>query len=83
MSEVALPGAFVDDNSFNTSFDTDDPLVSDNFENDYISSIEEITNFMNNTACNEAEAISDTKKSPTLVRLPKGIQTLAARMLAL
>ena len=54
----ALPETFVDDDSFkdfNTSFDTDDPLGPGNYENDYISSIEQITDFMNNTSCNEEE----------------------------
>jgi hypothetical protein len=65
MSEVALQGTFVDDKSFNTSFDTDDPLISGNFENDYISSIEEITNFMNNTSCNEEETSNEATKQTT------------------
>lgn len=68
MSEVAVPGTFVDESSFkdfNTSFDTDDPLISGNFENDYISSIEEITNFMNNTSCNEEAPNTESTSSQT------------------
>ena len=54
MSEVALPSAFVDETSFkefNSSFDTDDPLLNGDF--DYTDSIEEITHFMNDATVKE------------------------------
>lgn len=75
MSEVAFPSAFVDENSFkdfNTSFDTDDPLLNGNFEEDYIASIDQISDFMNNTTTKDNEE-EDTpvvqSKTPPAVKL--------------
>lgn len=79
MSEVAYPSAFVDENSFkdfNTSFDTDDPLLNGNFEED-IASIDQITDFMNNTTTNDEDDATDAPLSntPAVKLLSKNVST--------